>query len=163
DHAAGPRTRGPRRLDQRLRARLHDGPYVQRRRPRRGRRAQPPHSALRGPRRPASVPARLLPRSRAEGLHQRLHLPQTLRRHGARVTVMDWPRRWLARLGTLGLAIIVVVGLLIVGFFASLPEIVRQVVVRQVPKAMGRQITIEDIDLNLFTGNLAIKKLRLGE
>src|SRR5262249_3590588 len=33
----------------------------------------------------------------------------------------------------------------------------------QVPKAMGRQITIEDIDLNLFTGKLAIKKLRLGE
>ena len=76
---------------------------------------------------------------------------------------MDWPRRWLARLGTLGLALIVVVVLVIVGFFASLPEIVRQVVVRQVPKAIGRQITIEDIDLNLFTGNLAIKKLRLAE
>src|SRR5262249_7271489 len=42
-------------------------------------------------------------------------------------------------------------------------EIVRQVVVRQVPKAIGRQITIEDIDLNLFTGKLAIKKLRLSE
>jgi AsmA protein len=76
---------------------------------------------------------------------------------------MDWPRRWLARLGTLGLALIVVVALVIVGFFASLPEIVRQVVMRQVPKAIGRQITIEDIDLNLFTGNLAIKKLRLSE
>jgi uncharacterized protein involved in outer membrane biogenesis len=76
---------------------------------------------------------------------------------------MDWPRRWLVRLGKLGLALIVVVALVIVGFFASLPEIVRQVVVRQVPKAIGRQITIEDIDLNLFTGNLAIKKLRLAE
>src|SRR5499425_1749319 len=163
EHAPRARPRPACRLHQRLRARLHDGPHVQRRRPRRRRRAEPPHSALRGPRRPASVPARLLPRSRAEGFHQCLHLPQAFRRHGARVARMDWPRRWLARLGTLGLAIVVVVVLLIVGFFASLPEIVRQVVVRQVPKAMGRQITIEDIDLNLFTGKLAIKKLRLGE
>ena len=76
---------------------------------------------------------------------------------------MGWLRRWLVRLGTLGLALVVVIVLVIVGFFASLPEIVRQVVVRQVPKAIGRQITIEDIDLNLFTGRLAIKKLRLSE
>ena len=76
---------------------------------------------------------------------------------------MGWLRRWLVRLGTLGLALVVVIVLVIVGFFASLPEIVRQVVIRQVPKAIGRQITIEDIDLNLFTGSLAIKKLRLSE
>src|SRR5206468_1375691 len=44
-----------------------------------------------------------------------------------------------------------------------LPEIVRQVVVRQVPKTIGRQISIEDIDLNLFTGYMAVKKLRLTE
>jgi hypothetical protein len=43
------------------------------------------------------------------------------------------------------------------------PEIVRQVVVRQVPKTIGRQISIEDIDLNLFTGYMAVKKLRLTE
>jgi len=40
---------------------------------------------------------------------------------------------------------------------------VRQVVVRQVPKTIGRQISIEDIDLNLFTGYMAVKKLRLTE
>ena len=76
---------------------------------------------------------------------------------------MTWLRRWLARLGKLGIVLIVLIGLVTVGFFASLPEIIRQVAVRQVPKAIGRPISIEDIDLNLFTGYLAIKKLRLGE
>lgn len=76
---------------------------------------------------------------------------------------MDWHRRWLARLGKLGIALIVLAAVLTTGFFASLPEIVRQVVVRQVPKATGRQISIEDIDLNLFTGYLAVKKLRVSE
>src|SRR5215471_12695244 len=163
EHAPRARSRDARRLHQRLRARLHDRSDVQGRRPRRGRRAEPPHSALRGARRPAGVSARLVARARPEGLHQRLHLPQALRRHGARVARMGWLRRLLVRLGTLGLALVVVIALVIVGFFASLPEIVRQVVVRQVPKAIGRQITIEDIDLNLFTGRLAIKKLRLSE
>jgi uncharacterized protein involved in outer membrane biogenesis len=76
---------------------------------------------------------------------------------------MDWLRRWLARLGKLGIVLVVLAVVLITGFFASLPEIVRQVVVRQVPKAVGRQISIEDIDLNLFTGYVAVKKLRLTE
>jgi uncharacterized protein involved in outer membrane biogenesis len=76
---------------------------------------------------------------------------------------MDWPRRWLARLGKLGIVLVVVAIVLITSFFASLPEIVRQVVVRQVPKTIGRQISIEDVDLNLFTGYMAVKKLRLTE
>jgi len=76
---------------------------------------------------------------------------------------MDWLRRWFARLGKLGLVLVVVAVVLITSFFASLPEIVRQVVVRQVPKTIGRQISIEDIDLNLFTGYMAVKKLRLTE
>jgi len=76
---------------------------------------------------------------------------------------MDWPRRWLARLGKLGIVLVVLAVLLVTSFFASLPEIVRQVVVRQVPKTIGRQISIEDIDLNLFTGYIAVKKLRLTE
>ena len=88
----------------------------------------------------------------AQGLHQRLHLPQAVLGHGPRLERMDWPRRWLARLGKLGIVLVVVAVVLITSFFASLPEIVRQVVVRQVPKAIGRQISIEDIDLNLFTG-----------
>src|SRR5215470_3866730 len=76
---------------------------------------------------------------------------------------MSWLGRWLARLGKLGLVLVLLAALVVVGFFASLPEIVRQVAVRQVPKTIGRPISIEDIDLNLFSGHLAIKKLRLGE
>ena len=76
---------------------------------------------------------------------------------------MSWLGRWLARLGKLGLVLVLLAALVVVGFFASLPEIVRQVAVRQVPKTIGRPISIEDIDLNLFSGYLAIKKLRLGE
>ena len=76
---------------------------------------------------------------------------------------MTWLRRWLLRFGKLGLVLAVLVVVVVTGFFASLPEIVRQVAVRQVPKAIGRQISIEDIDLNLFTGYVAVKKLRLAE
>ena len=76
---------------------------------------------------------------------------------------MSWLGRWLARLGKLGLVLVLLAALVVVSFFASLPEIVRQVAVRQVPKTIGRPISIEDIDLNLFSGYLAIKKLRLGE
>jgi len=76
---------------------------------------------------------------------------------------MTWLRRWLLRLGRIGLVLVVLAVLVVTGFFASLPEMVRQVAVRQVPKAIGRQISIEDIDLNLFTGYFAVKKLRLAE
>ena len=76
---------------------------------------------------------------------------------------MAWIGRWLMRLGKLGVALAVLAVILVAGFFASLPEIVRQVAVRQVPKAIGRPISIEDIDLNLFTGYVAVKKLRLAE
>ena len=48
-------------------------------------------------------------------------------------------------------------------FLWVLPEIVRRTVVTQIPKLTGRAASIEDIDLNLFTGRLALKKLRLAE
>src|SRR5262249_29140426 len=48
-------------------------------------------------------------------------------------------------------------------FLWALPEIIRRVAVHEIPKRTGRAIAIDDIDLNLFTGHLAIKKLRLGE
>src|SRR5215510_12497712 len=76
---------------------------------------------------------------------------------------MSWLGRWLARLGKLGIVLVVLAAIIVVGFFASLPEIVRQVALRQVPKNIGRPISIEDIDLNIFTGYVAIKKLRLAE
>jgi len=62
---------------------------------------------------------------------------------------------WLAVTG-----VIVVLG---GGFLWALPEIVRRTIEAQVPKLTGRAISIEDIDLNLFTGRLVLRKLRLAE
>jgi len=76
---------------------------------------------------------------------------------------MTWLRRWLLGIGKLGLVLIILAVVMVTGFFASLPEIVRQIAIRQAPKAIGRQLSIEDIDLNLFTGYVAIKKLRLAD
>jgi hypothetical protein len=63
------------------------------------------------------------------------------------------------------LALIVVASLLVLGgaFLWALPEIVRRVALHQIPKHTGRPAAIEDIDLNLFTGHLAIKRFRLAE
>lgn len=49
------------------------------------------------------------------------------------------------------------------GLIWALPEIVRRVALDQIPKAVARPVSIEDVDLNLFTGRFAIKGLRLGE
>ncbi len=43
----------------------------------------------------------------------------------------------------------------------ALPEVVRRVAVRKIPELTGRATSIEDIDLNLFTGRFAVKKLRM--
>jgi hypothetical protein len=54
-----------------------------------------------------------------------------------------------------GLVVIVAVAL------AILPEVVRRVAVDQVPKLTGRVLTLDDVDLNLFTGHLALKVARI--
>jgi uncharacterized protein involved in outer membrane biogenesis len=54
-----------------------------------------------------------------------------------------------------GLVVIVAVAL------AILPEVVRRVAVDQVPKLTGRVLTLDDVDLNLFTGHLALKGARI--
>jgi hypothetical protein len=63
------------------------------------------------------------------------------------------------------LALIVAAGLIILvgAFLLALPGIVRRVALDQVPKRMGRAVAIEDVDLNLFTGHLALKNFRLAE
>lgn len=62
-------------------------------------------------------------------------------------------------------ALIASVGLVVLGgaVLWALPEILRRVALDQIPKHTGRAVAIEDIDLNLFTGRLAIKKFRLAE
>jgi uncharacterized protein involved in outer membrane biogenesis len=64
-------------------------------------------------------------------------------------------RRWL----------IVLAALLVVGiaFVWTLPEIVKWQALKQIPAITGRAAAIEDIDINLFTGRVAIKKFRLAE
>src|SRR5262245_21725494 len=55
------------------------------------------------------------------------------------------------------LAVVVLGGL----FVAVLPEIVRRVAIAQVPKLTGRLLELDDVDLNLFTGHLALKGVRV--
>jgi hypothetical protein len=64
-------------------------------------------------------------------------------------------RRWLIVLGVLLL--------LGIAFIWSLPEIVKWQALKQIPAITGRQASIDDIDVNLFTGRVAIKKFRLAE
>jgi uncharacterized protein involved in outer membrane biogenesis len=64
-------------------------------------------------------------------------------------------KRWLIVLGVL-----LVLG---VAFVWSLPEIVKWQALKQIPAITGRAASIEDIDINLFTGRVAIKKFRLAE
>jgi hypothetical protein len=45
----------------------------------------------------------------------------------------------------------------------ALPEIVRRVAVAQIPKVLDRAVSIEDVDLNLFTRRLAVKHFRLAD
>ena len=45
----------------------------------------------------------------------------------------------------------------------ALPEIVRRVALEQIPKRTGRAAAIADIDLNVFTGRLAVKGFRLAD
>ena len=64
-------------------------------------------------------------------------------------------KRWLIVVGVL-----VILG---VAFVWSLPEIVKWQALKQIPAITGRAASIEDIDINLFTGRVAIKKFRLAE
>src|SRR5262245_21437405 len=45
----------------------------------------------------------------------------------------------------------------------ALPEVVRYVAVDQISKRTGRAVAIGDVDLNLFTGHIAVKNFRLDE
>jgi Domain of Unknown Function (DUF748) len=55
------------------------------------------------------------------------------------------------------LAVVVLGGL----FVAVLPEVVRRVAIAQFPKLTGRVLQLDDVDLNLFTGHLALKGVRV--
>jgi uncharacterized protein involved in outer membrane biogenesis len=48
-------------------------------------------------------------------------------------------------------------------FLAVLPEIVRRVAVSQASKLTGRTVSLDDVDLNVFTGHLALKDLHVAK
>jgi len=59
----------------------------------------------------------------------------------------------------------VLLALVVVGavVLAALPEIIRRVAVNQASKLTGRTVTLDDVDLNVFTGHLALKGLKLAK
>jgi uncharacterized protein involved in outer membrane biogenesis len=61
--------------------------------------------------------------------------------------------------------LIVLAVLLVAGgaFVWALPELVKWQALKQIAAQTGRQVSIEDIDANLFTGRIAIKNFRLAE
>jgi len=61
------------------------------------------------------------------------------------------------------LLVLVVVAAVVGGGLWALPEIVRRVAVARIPALTGRAVSIGDVDLNLFTGHLAVKQLRLAD
>jgi uncharacterized protein involved in outer membrane biogenesis len=73
--------------------------------------------------------------------------------------VLSRTRRRLALLLIVGGA----VGLLGGGFLWVLPEIVRRVAVAQFPRVTGRALSLDDVDLNLFSGRLVLTKVRITE
>ncbi len=60
------------------------------------------------------------------------------------------------------LAVSLVLTALIGAGLWALPEVVRRVAVAKIPELTGRATSIEDVDLNLFTGRFAVKKLRMA-
>src|SRR5216683_58162 len=69
----------------------------------------------------------------------------------------------MSRRRTIWLAVLVLLVLLGGAFLWALPELIRRQAVTRIPSITGRAFSIGDIDLNLFTGRLVIKNLRLAE
>jgi hypothetical protein len=69
----------------------------------------------------------------------------------------------MTRFRKLILVIVAAVLLVAGGLLWALPEIIRRVALDRIPKVTGRAVAIGDIDLNLFTGRLAIKGFRLAD
>jgi len=65
-------------------------------------------------------------------------------------------RRWL------WLVLLLVVVVVTVALVA-LPEIIRRVAVSRITKMTGRAVAIDDVDLNVFTGRVALKGFRLAQ
>src|ERR1051326_6327063 len=69
----------------------------------------------------------------------------------------------MPRLRTVGIAAAVLVVLLVTASLVALPEIVRRVAIDQLTTRTGRAVSLERVELNPFTGRLALAKLRLAQ
>jgi outer membrane protein OmpA-like peptidoglycan-associated protein len=65
------------------------------------------------------------------------------------------------RAGKILVGVLVAVVLLAAVFLAVLPEIVRRVAMAQIPELTGRFLLLDDVDLNVFTGHLALKGVKI--
>lgn len=61
------------------------------------------------------------------------------------------------------LALAAIVVLLAAAVLVALPEVVRHVAVAQLEELTRRDVTLDDVDLNLFTGRVALKGFRLAQ
>ncbi|MBI4270596.1 MAG: DUF748 domain-containing protein [Candidatus Rokubacteria bacterium] len=69
----------------------------------------------------------------------------------------------MTRRAKLGLGVLVALLVLGAVVVTVLPEIVRRLAVSQLAQLSGRAVALEDVDLNLFTGRVALKRFRLAQ
>ena len=69
----------------------------------------------------------------------------------------------MPRRRALGLAAVGLLALLVIALVVALPEIVRRVAVDQLAKQTGRAVSLDNVDVNLFTGRVALHRFRLAQ
>ena len=69
----------------------------------------------------------------------------------------------MPRIRTLAIGAAVVLVVIVVALLLTLPMIVRRVAVDQLTRMTGRAVELERVEINLFTGRVALAKLRLAQ
>ena len=67
------------------------------------------------------------------------------------------------RLRTVAIAAAVLLVVVVTALLVALPEIVRRVAVTQLTRLTGRAVALERVELNLFTGRVALSRFRLAQ
>jgi uncharacterized protein involved in outer membrane biogenesis len=67
------------------------------------------------------------------------------------------------RLRTAAIAAAVLLVVVVTALLVALPEIVRRVAVTQLTRLTGRAVSLERVELNLFTGRVALNRFRLAQ
>ena len=69
----------------------------------------------------------------------------------------------MPRFRTLAIVATVLFVVVVTGLLIALPMIVRRVAVDQLTRLTGRAVELERVELNLFTGRVALAKFRLAQ